>query len=243
MLVPHNAHYAVKLLSARSGSNVERVVGDMVIQWERDCSGWTMNHRTVFDIAYSTGSDARVTMEAATWEAARGDRYTFNVRTLFGDKVTGRVEGYARRGAGGAQAVFTEPEPKVMPLPADVLFPTQHTRRVLAAATSAPMILPIQVFDGFTENGALLVNAAISHASPGGPAAKAAFPPLAGRQSWIVQLAFFAGNDEAEPESEIGMRLYDNGISEWLDMDFGDFRVRADLVHLALAGQPDCRNN
>jgi len=243
MLVPHNAHYAVKLLSARSGSNVERVGGDMVIQWERDCSGWTMNHRTVFDIGYSTGSDVRVTMNAATWEAAKGDRYTFNVRTLFGDKEASRVEGYARRGAGGSQAVFTQPQQKVLPLPADVLFPTQHTRRVLAASAAAPMILPVQVFDGFTENGALLVNAAISQIQPAVPAGKAAFPPLAGRPSWIIQLAFFGGSAEAEPESEIGMRLYDNGISEWLDMDFGDFRVRADLVHLELAGQPDCRNN
>ena len=65
-LVPHTAHYGMQLLSARGGSGIETVTGDMAIRWEGDCSGWTMSNRTVFDVAYTSGDSVRVTMDAST---------------------------------------------------------------------------------------------------------------------------------------------------------------------------------
>ena len=241
MLAPHNAHYAVKLLSARSGSNIEQVTGDMVIQWERDCAGWTMNHKTVFDVAYSTGDGVRITMTASTWEAGSGEEYSFVVRTLFDDREENHLEGHARRGARGNRAYFTAPEKKEFDLPADVMFPTQHTRKVLDSAEQAPTIVAAQVFDGFTEDGPQLVNAVIGRPQPVGGSGAAGFAGIAETRAWPVRLAFFAADGGAEPETEIGLKLHENGISEWLDMDFGDFRVRAELRTLAVSPQPSCR--
>jgi hypothetical protein len=241
VLSPHSAHYAVKLLSARSGSNIERVAGDMVIQWERDCSGWTMNHKTVFDVSYSTGDGVRITMTASTWEAESGKDYSFAVRTLFDDKEQSRLEGHAHRATDGNRAFFSAPEKKEMALPADVLFPAGHTGTVLDAAADAPAIVAARVFDGFTEDGAQLVNAVVGRQIAPGTGGSPAFDGIARTKAWPVRLAFFAGGDEAAPETEMGLKLHENGISEWLDMDFGDFRIRAELTRLAVLPAPACR--
>ena len=241
VLAPHSAHYAVKLLSARSGSNIENVTGDMLIQWEHDCAGWTMNHKTVFNVAYTTGDGVRITMTASTWEAETGKDYSFTVRTLFGDSEQTHIEGHAHRADGGNRVYFSAPEKKEMVLPADVLFPAKHTEKVLDAAADAPAIVAAKVFDGFTDDGAQLVNAVVGRPIAPGTEGAGGFEGIARTRAWPVRLAFFTGGDEAEPETEMGIKLHENGISEWLDMDFGDFRIRAQLTKLTVGAQPVCR--
>lgn len=241
-LAPHNALYSLKLLSARGGSSIERVGGEMAVRWERDCNGWTMNHRTVFDIGYATGEQVRVTIDASSWEAADGRSYNFYLRTLYGDREGGRTEGHAELRSGGNRAVYSAPEVKTMKLPADVMFPTRHTQQVLAKAAEAPTIFAAEMFDGFGDDGAQLVNAVIGRPLNPGPPERAKFDALAGLKSWPIQLAFFSPADQAVPESEIGMRLYENGVAEGLDMDFGDFRVKADLARLEMIEAPVCSN-
>lgn len=240
-LVPHSAHYDVRLLSARSGGNVADVSGDMAVQWEGDCSGWTMHQRMFFDVGYADGTVVRVKVDASTWEARTGDRYTYSVRTLYDDREGDRIEGHARRAGAKSEAVFSVPEGKTVPLSGDVLFPTAHTEKVLAAARKGRTILPARVFDGFTDGGALLVNAVIGKHVDGAKVPGEPFPALAGHTAWRVELAFFETDSaQAEPESEIGMTLYDNGVVSNLNMGFGEFEIRADLKRLAVAERPAC---
>lgn len=240
-LVPHTAHYGMKLLSARGGSSIEAVTGDMAIRWEGDCSGWTMSNRTVFDVTYTSGDSVRVTMDASTWEAAAGDRYTFLVRTLFNDKETERIEGKARLDGGRSIAEFTLPAEKTIELPVGAMFPTTHTKMVLDAAGETPEIIRAIVFDGFTDGGAQFVNAVVGKRLSGEKSVKSAFPGLENQPAWGVNLAFFdASKDEAEPNSEIRLKIFRNGIAEMMEMDFGDFRLLADLKELRTGNPPAC---
>ena len=240
-LVPHTAHYEMKLLSARGGSGIEAVTGDMAIRWEGDCTGWTMSNRTVFDVTYTGGDSVRVTMDASTWEAAAGDRYTYLVRTLFNDKETERVEGKARLDGGRGIAEFVLPTKKTIELPAGTMFPTAHTKMVLDAAGETPAIIRATVFDGFTDGGAQFVNAIVGKRLAGGKAGNSAFPELRQQPAWGIDLAFFdAAKADAEPNSEIRLKIFRNGIAEMMEMDFGDFRLLADLKNLATGKPPSC---
>jgi hypothetical protein len=241
-LVPQTALYGMKLLSARGGSGIEAVTGDMAILWEGDCSGWTMSNRTVFDVTYTGGDSVRVTMDATTWEAAAGDRYTYLVRTLFNDKETERIEGKARVDGGRSIAEFTLPAEKTIELPAGTMFPTTHTKMVLDAAGETPEIIRATVFDGFTDGGAQFVNAVVGKRLSGEKSAKSVFPGLRNQPAWSVNLAFFdASKDEAEPNSEIRLKIFRNGIAEMMEMDFGDFRLLADLKELKTGKPPACK--
>ena len=239
---PHTAHYAMKLLSARSSSNIESVSGDMLVHWEGDCAGWTMSNRTVFDVSYTGGETVRITMDATTWESLAGDRYTFLVRTMFNDKESDRIEGTARLDAEMRAADFVNPAKKRIVLPPDTIFPTQHTEQVLAAAGDTPGIVRATVFDGFTDGGAQFVNAIVGGKSLAKNAAPPSFPELRAQPSWNVNLAFFPlEKQDAEPESEISVKIFANGIADRMDMDFGDFRVRGDLKNLKTDTLPVCK--
>lgn len=243
-LVPHNALYDIRLLSAREGSNIERVAGKMAIRWEADCSGWTMTHRTLFDVGLAEGGALRLAMDASTWEAVPASRYTFSVNTRINGREVERLEGVARKdtaGKSGAapQAVFSAPEETVMDLPADVMFPTEHTRAALDAAAAGRRVLSATVFDGFTKDGPAIVNAVIGKPRKGPE--HGSFPPLAGRRAWPMSLAFFSlDRAEAEPQSESGTLIFDNGVAERFDMNFGEFTVRAELSTLDAFPAPAC---
>lgn len=238
---PHTAHYGMKLLSARSSSNIESVTGDMLVRWEGDCDGWTMHNRTVFDVGYTGGETVRITMDATTWESIAGDRYTFLVRTLFNDKESQRIEGTARLDAEARAADFVSPARKRIVLPPDTIFPTRHTEQVLAAADDKPGFVRATVFDGFTDGGAQFVNAIVGGKGTADKRTTSAFPALRAQPVWNVNLAFFpVDKQESAPESEISVRIFGNGIADRMDMDFGDFRVRGELKNLKAAPQPVC---
>lgn len=240
-LAPHTAHYEMKLLSARGGSGIEAVSGDMAIRWEGDCTGWTMSNRTIFDVTYTGGETVRVAMDASTWEAAAGDRYTFLVRTLFNNKETERVEGKARLDGARNIAEFALPEKKTIELPVGTIFPTAHTKMVLDAAGDTPEIIRATVFDGFTDEGAQFVNAIVGKRLPAATAGRTAFPGLKQQPAWSINLAFFdAAKADAEPNSEIRLKIFRNGIAEMMEMDFGDFRLLADLKDLKTDKPPVC---
>jgi hypothetical protein len=239
---PHTAHYAMKLLSARSASNIESVTGDMLVRWEGYCAGWTMSNRTVFNVGYSSGDTVRVTMDATTWESRAGDRYTFLVRTRFNEKESERVEGTARLDGKARAADFVSPSKKRIVLPPGTVFPTRHTEQVLSVAGDAPQIVRATVFDGFTDGGAQFVNAIVGRKVPAKSDDRPAFPELGTQPSWNVNLAFFpVDKQDAEPESEISVNIFANGIAGRMDMDFGDFKVRGDLKKLKTAQFPACK--
>jgi hypothetical protein len=240
-LVPHRALYKMTLVSARGGSGVETVQGEMIADWSESCDGWTLDQRSVFDVGYSSEQNVRIISNIATWESLDGLQYRFNVTNKTNDEVTERTEGHARLAAAkaGGKAEFDQPNPKTSELPAGTIFPTEHTRVLLRDIGGAPMILSHVVFDGLTDEGPLQVSTVIGAEVAPDPSPAMAF--LKGLRSWPVQMAFFqAGSGAVEPEQEIGMRLFDNGVGDAMVLDFGDFKVRANLVRLELEKRPSC---
>ncbi len=64
---------------------------------------------------------------------------------------------------------------------------------------------------------------------------------LVERRSWQVAMAYFVHQGEdSKPEFEVHFRLMDNGVSSSMDLDYGNFSVRALLDHLEIQPQPDC---
>ena len=65
--------------------------------------------------------------------------------------------------------------------------------------------------------------------------------PLHGMQSWPVRVAYFPLLTKAEtPEYEIAFRLFANGISGDLLLDYGDYAMKGILSRLDLLPGPGC---
>ena len=61
------------------------------------------------------------------------------------------------------------------------------------------------------------------------------------RPGWRVRLAFFPVDASAEkPDYELGMRLLDNGVSEDMLIDYGEYSIHAKLDDIEALSKPSC---
>ena len=139
--------------------------------------------------------------------------------------VTSDIAGNATlKGPGLAgTAVFTSPSADTKPLPAGTLFPMKHTEALLAAAKAGKKFLALPLFDGTSAGGpqdSSIVIGGWTEAPHG------KWPALAKLASGHFHIAFFdRGPDKQEPDYEVSMRYWDNGVADDLGMDFGDFMM------------------
>jgi len=242
-LMPHRAIYGVSLDSARSGSGIAAVTGEMLADWSEACAGWSLDHRSPLDVTHAPGRTIRLTVSVATWESRDGLDYRFNISNSANGSVTERIEGSATLFAAGrsGQVIYDVPAGRVDELPASTVFPTTHSVRILEAAHKAPTLVAIPVFDGITLEGTFTISAFLGRGMAPARESPNSLAALEGRQSWPLRMAFFpVAGHAAEPSHEIGMMMYDNGVGEDLLLEFGDFTVRARLIRLEMKERPSC---
>lgn len=240
---PHQAAYALSLHSSRQGAGVIAATGDMVADWTEACEGWTFDHQFNLDVTYATGASARITSNVATWESRDGRDYRFTVRNLADDDVAEVFEGHARlEGPGkGGVANFDQPESQRFELPKGTLFPVAHTLLILDKAGEDPVTVSRPVFDGLSDEGAYEINAVIGKPVTPPDAGQPVVGVLSRHRSWPVTMAFFPlTSNDAQPEHEIALRLYDNGVADEFLIRFDEFAVKAKLKSLSMSGRPKC---
>jgi len=241
-IAPHRALYAMSLGGTRTDSGVADARGTMAYEWGETCDGWTIEQRYRLKMRYAESQDVEITSNFVTWEAKDGTRYRFNQRETRNGEVDQEIHGEAKLdgpGKGGV-AEFTKPQPQTLTLAPGVIFPSAHTILLIDKAQGGENFISRQVFDGATAENAVQVSAVI------GPKVEADADsgkksPLLQHPGWRVRLAFFPADPNAEkPEYELGMRLLDNGVSQDMVIDYGDYSIRAKLDDIEALPKPQC---
>jgi outer membrane protein OmpA-like peptidoglycan-associated protein len=139
----------------------------------------------------------------------------------------------------GGVAEFTKPEQATIPLKPEVLFPTAHTVFLIERAQAGDPFVVRYVFDGTSVDDATMISAVIGKTlKPGEHAVKS---PILERPSWQMRLAFFPAESKSEePDYELSMRVLDNGVSEDMALDYGDYVVKAALEKIEPLSKPAC---
>jgi hypothetical protein len=107
-----------------------------------------------------------------------------------------------------------------------------HTAAIIQAARDGKKFLTLPLFDGTDENGAEDSSIVILDRKAPTPNKWA---PLSSLSSSRVRLAFFDRQPGTiTPNYEVGMRYWDNGVADNLQMDFGDFVMNAKMTEFAL---------
>ena len=131
-LVPHKALYRLSLKGSSGTNDVSAVGGQMAFEWRDTCDGWAINQRNLMLLESAEGVMRSVDSRMTTWEAKDGSSFRFIVDKDYGAGGGEIVEGRAQRTETGAvTARFTSPSEVAMDLPADVMFPSQHTLALL----------------------------------------------------------------------------------------------------------------
>ena len=227
----HRALYNLTLATSRGG-DVVAARGTMGYEVMDACDGWAVRQRLSMTLTNSEGQDIQMVSDYATWESKDGLKFRFHMKQTTDTAVTSQTDGDAQleRAGGPGQAHYTVPTDTTKKLPPGTLFPMAHTSAILAAAEAGKKFLALPLFDGTDDTGpedSFIVVLDWKKPEPN----KYAF--LSSLPSTRVRLAFFDHEAKSEvPTYQVGMRYWENGVADNLQMDFGDFVMDAKMADL-----------
>jgi len=176
--------------------------------------------------------------------ASAGPRATLAAQETTAKPGGTPVEILLEPAARGGVALFSKPGQATIPLHPDVLFPTAHTLFLIDQAQAGVRFVVRRVFDGTTVDDATTISAVMGPTLKPGEEKTDEHPiksPLLDRPSWHMRLGFFPAESKAEePDYELSMRLMDNGVSQSMALDYGDYVVDARLDHIEPLPRPSC---
>jgi hypothetical protein len=234
-MAPHRAAYRLDLGEGRS-SGIAAVRGAMVFDVADACEGWATRQRMTMTVTDRDGRDIETVSDYATYEAKDNSSLRFSLTQTTEGAVSQRISGEATLQPDGSGTVrFTEPAGQEETLPAGTLLPMRHTVLAVEAARAGKRILTSPLFDGTSDEGAQDTTTVIPSwvQATGAPR----FPLLAGAASGHMRIAFFergaASGGASQPDYEVGLRYYDNGVADEIVMDFGEFSVTGQALELS----------
>lgn len=250
-LTPHRAVYEMTLDESRPASGISGVQGRMVFEFAGSgCDGYTMNMRLVTRVEGSTGRSTLTDLRSSTWEQGGGLRYRFNSSHYRGEELEESTSGDAERSDkdGHVDIHVSAPKPKTLKVTGPILFPTQHSLAILDAAKAGKSVFQARVYDGSSKGDKVYFTTAFvgKRLQPGARKPDRRVEndkALDEFESWPVSISYFETEDEAEeiPVYQLNFRLYANGVSRDLRIDYGDFSIKGDLSSLEIMPSNDCK--
>jgi len=242
-LAGHRAVYDLALAKSEAGS-ISNMRGRLVLEFRDVCEGYTLTQRFRTEMIDNDGDSHNAEFSITSWESRDGLKYRFNLKHDTegepAEEFVGRADLGQRGGAG--KAAFTKPQGLSIDLPKGTVYPSEHLAMLIREARAGNTFLAAKVFDGSGDDGVFEVSAAIGRAQPAAASPKPLLAPLKGVASWNVRLAYFPTKEKTEkPQYEIAFRLYANGVSDDLLMDYGDYSLKGQLTTFELFPAADCR--
>lgn len=245
-LISHRAVYDLELKDASDRSGIEGMTGRMVYEFTgSSCKGYKTDFRFVTQI--NTGDAVRLTdQQTTTFEDAASKKFTFETKSFTDDKLDKEVTGSAADNDGNMTVDLTKPDARKIDLGAGE-FPTEHMYQVIENAKLGKRIFESRVFDGSDDGDQSLITSTLvgkqqtpkdgdkdADAGMAGDFAKAPF--------WPVTIAYY--NDKTGTDSlpiyRMSFKLYENGITRDLTMDYGDFVLTGKLAKLDVLKPETC---
>lgn len=244
-LIPHRAVYDLELKNASDRSGITGLKGRMVYEFNGSaCEGFTTTFRYVTQI--DNGEQVRLTdQQTTTFEAGDGSSFRFLTKSFVDKQLDTETVGKAESKTGGIAVELTKPGVEKLDLEKSQ-FPTQHLLELLAKAEKGEKFYETSIYDGSDEANKVLTTTVIigkDEAKPDEGADVAPMKDLDGKAFWPVSMSYFdnAKDSDGLPIYQIAFKLYGNGITRDLTMDYGDFSMTGRLVDLKVYEKPsDC---
>ena len=238
-LMQHRAVYDLVLGNASERSGITGINGRMVYEMRGSaCEGYTVRFR------YVTQSDTReasqiTDQQTTTFEDADGKVFSFVTKSYTDQNLDRELRGNATVEPSGVKVKIDKPEPKNIELP-KTHFPTQHLFELIDKAKTGETFYETSIFDGSENADKVMTTSVILGKKEGieqNDPERKALSKLGEEKFWPVDIAYFdTSNEKGEevPEYRISFKLYENGLTRDLEMDYGDFVIKGKLVDLAV---------
>jgi hypothetical protein len=251
-LTPHRAIYEMTLDDARSASGITGIDGRMVFEFTgSSCDGYSLNMRMVTQLTDSQGQTNMTDLRSSTWEQGDGEKFRFQSAQYLNDKLSDVTMGRATREPPNEviKVKLSQPASAELSLSGKVLFPTQHSLALIDSAVAGRAMLQAQIYDGSEKGRKVYDTTAFigGEVKPGADAAEleqvAKDKGLDELASWPVSIGYFdAKEGDLTPSYQIDFRLYANGVSRELLIDYGDFSIHGTLTSLEYLKSGECKH-
>jgi EipB-like len=246
-LATHRAVYELKLAQNRGKSTVA-ARGRILYDFSGSvCEGYVLEFRQVSELDNGEGRQTLSDLRSTTFEDGAAKNYRFHSQNYLNQRLVDTVDGTAAREHGDIEVKLTKPADKKLDLEAEIVFPTEHVRRIIDAAREGKTILEFPVYDG-SETGekvynTLTVIGRVIEPEKVPDDAAAGQQALAGMKRWPVTVSYFDRSKkvgEQIPVYAISFELYENGISRALLLDYNDFSIKGELKSLDIKDTKPC---
>lgn len=243
-LAPHRAVYDLSLQDATESSGIDGMSGRMVYEFSGSaCVGYTTKFRFVTQT--ETGETSRLTdQQTTTFEDVKRHVFRFDTTSYVDQSLDHTTKGAATLKDGELVVDLDDPDREVKVVGA-ALFPTEHMMELIDRARKGETFYESRIFDG-SDNAdkAMLTTTVLGTPKPvdadDTEAAKAG--GLAGEKYWPVSMSYFNETAVGDPKPSylITFKLYENGVTRDLVMDYGDFVLRGKLAKLEMLKAEPC---
>ncbi len=243
-LVQHRAVYDLNLSDASGNSGITGISGRMVYEIRGSaCEGYTVRFRYVTQS--QTREASQITdQQTTTFEDADGKSFSFATKSYTDQNLDKELRGNATREPEGVKIEIDKPEPKSFELQ-PTQFPTQHLVDLIHRAKEGETFYETSIYDGSEDADKAMTTTVIvgkQGTTTNNDPERKALDKLGAEKFWPVDIAYFDETSEEggedTPEYRISFKLYENGLTRDLQMDYGDFVIRGRLVDLAVF-EPD----
>ncbi|WP_181409692.1 EipB family protein [Martelella alba] len=239
-LAPHRAIYDLSLEWASKQSGIEGIDGRFVYEFTGGlCSGYITNMRMVTDILKefeTVNSD----QSSSSFEDLGAGTFSFSSKVFSNADLQSERKGEAVRQSDKAIDVTVQ-DGDGATLP-EAEFPTEYMEGIIRAAANGKSVYQARTFDG-SGNEIMLAVTMIGHAVDVPKAADLKTVSAPRERAWPVTTAYYptgAATSDEMPSYTMSMLLGEDGISHDLLMDFGDFRISAEMTALDLLQPVAC---
>lgn len=242
-LAPHRAVYALGLHRGDQAGGVVALRGRLALEFTDVCGAVTLNQRMRMRLSNAETGEIDSDFVLASWESLDGLKFRFSLRSEFDDQPAEEYVGLGELPAPGkaGKVRFSTPSGQALELPAGTVFPTEQLALLVRAGLDGRTVLSMKVFDGSGDDGVYEAATFVGRENAREPGDKPHLVPLKGLRSWPVRIAYFKLKEKSDrPAYEVGFRLFENGVSDELVLDYGDFAIKGALTVLELLPAPDC---
>lgn len=249
-IAPHRAVYDLQLLRATQGANVGNVSGRMAYEVSgNECDGWTVSFRLVNRFDYNEGSPRIFDIQSSSWETGDGKEMNYSEKEFVDSKQESekRVSVVRDEKDSVGQVNITLPQAKKTSIPAETVFPMRHQLRLMEAAAKGETRQVSLVYDGSDNEKTVQAISTIGKKVNAGEGKKdkdnAQAAPLQSLSSWPVTIGYYSAEEvnSEMPLYQINFDMYENGVSNSLIMDYGNFALSGKLAHLEFLKAETCQ--
>ncbi|MFZ2100523.1 MAG: cell envelope integrity EipB family protein [Oricola sp.] len=245
ILASHRAVYDIALKHASDASGITDVSGRIVYEFKGSaCEGYSTNYRFVMKIR-SVGGNEVTDQQVISFEDGTGENFRFLSKSFVDDRLEQELSGMAAHDGEATTITLKKPKEAEFTL-ASALFPTAHTIDLLQRAATGESIYETKIFDGSDGGDRVMTTTVIVGPQKSGTEGDGENAgPLKSEPFRNVSISYFDEEDENGGESlpayQTSFKLYDNGVTRDLLMDYGDYALTGSLNQIEILPQESCK--